>query len=280
MINSFWENMKSATQHFIFSFGPRLIYAAIALVIGLICIKIVRNLILRLMRKANADLSIQGFIKSITTAMLWAILIFIVGIILGVKASAFFTMFGAAGIAIGLALQGSLSNFAGGLLILIFKPFKVGDEVIIDGVQGYVEDINILYTSVNNWRGEVFTMPNGKVSNNMVRNNSADKYRRVQIELHFNHDVDIDELRKIIISTMKKHPKTIAKKPYQFWVSSFEDYYIKTSARCWCKTDIYWEVYWDQEEAIKKALAEKGISLAIPKQAIHQPDLQQTIDKN
>ena len=149
----------------------------------------------------------------------------------------------------------------------------MGDEVIIDRVQGYVEDINILYTDVNNWRGEVFTMPNGRVSNNMVRNNSADQYRRIQIELHFNQDEDIDELRELITSTMKKHPETISDKPYQFWVNSFEEYSIKSSARCWCKTDIYWEVYWAQEEAIKKALTEKGIQLAIPKQAVHQPDL-------
>lgn len=275
MEQSFWENMKLVTKHFIFNFGPRLIYAAIALVLGILLIKLIRGIIMRVMRKANSDLSLRGFIKSIVTASLWAILIFIIGIVLGIKASAFITMFGAAGIAVGLALQGSLSNFAGGLLILMFKPFKVGDEVIIDGVQGYVENINILYTSVNNWRGEVFTMPNGKVSNNMVRNNSADRHRRVEIELHFNHDADIDELREIITTTMKKHKKTIAKKPYQFWVNSFEDYYIKTSCRCWCKTNDYWEIYWDQIEAIKKALAKKEIPLAIPKQAIHQPDLAQ-----
>lgn len=277
---SFWEAMKLATKHFIFEFGPKLIYAGIALIIGMLLIKVIRGFIMRMVKRSHADLSIQGFIRSFSTALLWAILLFVVGIILGVQASAFFTMFGAAGIAIGLALQGSLSNFAGGILILLFKPFKVGDEVIIDGVQGYVEDISILYTRVNNWRGEVITMPNGKVSNNMVRNNSADDFRRIEIELHFEHDVNFDELRELVISTMKKTSGASADKPFQFWISDFETYYIKTSARCWCPSVNYWDVYFAQREAIKKALEEKGIKLAIPKQAILQPDLQSDSKQN
>lgn len=273
MDNDFWVHFKEQVEALIFNFGPKLIYAAVALVVGIVLIKLIRGAIMGLMRRANAELSLQSFIQSISTAILWGFLFFVVGLILGIKASVFITAFGAAGIAIGLALQGSLSNFAGGLLILIFKPFKVGDEVVIDDVEGYVEDINILYTHVNNWRGEVFTIPNGSVSNNKVRNNSAEAYRRVQIELHFNHDEDIDELRELITSTMKKHPQTNAEKPYQLRVNSFQDYYIKTSARCWCRTEKYWDVYWDQEEAIKKALNKKGIKLAIPTQAIRHLEM-------
>lgn len=273
MNNEFWSLFKEEVNLLIFSFGPKLIYATIALLIGIVLIKLIRASIMGVMRRAKAELSLQSFIQSISTAILWGLLFFIVGIILGIEASFFITAFGAAGIAIGLALQGSLSNFAGGLLILIFKPFKVGDEVEIDGVDGYIEDINILYTHVNNWRGEVFTIPNGTVSNNKVRNNSAEPYRRVQIELHFYHDENIDELRELITSTMEKHPKTNAEKPYQFRVNSFQDYYIKTSARCWCKTEDFWGVYWDQEEAIKKALDNHGIKLAIPMQAIRHVEM-------
>lgn len=275
MDTNFLEVMKKSMTDFIYSFGPKVIYAVVAIFIGIICIKLVRGIIMRLLKRSHADPSIQGFIRSISTALLWGVLIFVVGIILGVQASAFFTMFGAAGIAIGLALQGSLANFAGGILILLFKPFKVGDEVIIDGVQGFVEDISILYTRVNTWKGEVVTMPNGKVSNNMVQNNSAEDHRRMDIELHFEHDANIDEIREIITKTMKDYPDTIATMPFQFWVSSFENYYIKTSARCWCKSEEYWGVQFSVKEAIKKALAEKDIKLAIPKQAILQPDVSQ-----
>lgn len=272
MEKGFVEHFKTIVKDIVYSFGPKLIFAIITFVIGIFLIKLIRGIIMRLLKRAKADLSVQSFMQSMSTALLWGILFFVVGLILGIKASLFITIFGAAGIAIGLALQGSLSNFAGGLLILIFKPFKIGDEVVIEGVEGYVEDINMLYTHVNNWRGEVFSIPNGNVSNNLVRNNSAEEYRRIQIELHFYHDEDIDELREIITSVMKKHPRASAERPFQLRVNSFQDYYIKTSARCWSRTEEYWDVYWDQEEAIKKALAEKGIKLAIPMQAIKHLD--------
>src|SRR5699024_9839018 len=183
----------------------------------------------------------------------------------------FLGIFGAAGIAIGLALQGSLANFAGGLLILVFKPFKIGDEVEIDGVEGEVIDINILYTRLSDWRGQHYTLPNGNVANNAVKNNTAEQFRRVQIELHFGHNEDFDRLREIITSTMIKHPGVVQDKPFQLWISNIQEYYIKTSARCWCKSDEYWGVYWAQEEAIKKALEENGIKLATPKQRIDLP---------
>lgn len=272
MEEHFLDHFKALLKNIVYNFGPKLILAIIVFIIGIFVIKILRGIVMRLLRRAKADLSVQSFMQSMTTALLWGILFFIVGLILGIKASLFITIFGAAGIAIGLALQGSLSNFAGGLLILIFKPFKIGDEVEIDGVQGYVEDINMLYTHVNNWRGEFYSIPNGSVSNNMIKNNSAEPHRRVQIELHFYHDVDIDMLRELITSTMAKHPRAIADKPFQLRVNSFQDYYIKTSARCWSRTEEYWDVYWDQEEAIKKALEEKGIKLAIPIQTIKHVD--------
>lgn len=273
MEKEFWAHFESEVKDIVFGFGPKLIFGVVAFIIGVFLIKLVRGIIMRLLKRAKADLSVQSFMYSMSTALLWGILLFVVGLILGVKASLFITIFGAASIAVGLALQGSLSNFAGGLLILIFKPFKIGDEVVIDGAEGYVEDINMLYTHVNNWRGEMFSIPNGSVSNNMVKNNSAEIHRRVQIELHFYHDTDIDELREIITTAMKKHPRTIAEKPFQLRVNSFQDYYIKTSARCWCRTEEYWGVYWDQEEIIKKALAERGIKLAIPMQTVRRVDL-------
>lgn len=270
MNKSFFEHLKSELMHLVFSFGPKLIFAILTFIVGVFLIKLIRSIILRLLKKTNVDLSVQTFMRSFSTVFLWAVLFFIIGLILGIKASLFITIFGAAGLAIGLALQGSLSNFAGGLLILIFKPFKIGDEVIIGEAEGYVEDINMLYTHVNNWRGEMYSIPNGSVSNNMVKNNSAEKHRRVQLELRFKLDQDIDELREVITNAMKKHPRTIDSKPFQLRVRGFEDYYIKTSCRCWCKTEEFWEVYWSVEELVKKALDEKGIQLAIPEKMVHQ----------
>src|SRR5699024_2913593 len=270
MEESFWEELISRTTHALRDFAPRLIYAIIFFIVGYFLIRIILRFIRRIMDRANTELSIRSYIESFSIATLYAFLIYIIGRTLGVQASSFLAIFTAAGVTIGLALQGSLANFAGGLLILWFKPFKIGDEVEIGKVSGEVDDINILYTRIHNWRGEYYTLPNGDVANNVVKNNTKTSYRRIEIELHFSFEEDIDQLREIITSAMKKHPKAIKERPFQFWISSFQDYYIKTSARCWCKSDEYWGVYWAQEEAIKKALDKHGIKLQIPKQEIHQ----------
>lgn len=264
----FWSEFLSQTLGKFHSFMPRLIYAVIFLVVGIFLIRLIMALMRRIMEKAKTELSIRSFVESMSVAILYAFLAFVVGRTLGVKATNFLAIFTGATVTIGLALQGSLANFAGGLLILLFKPFKIGDEVEIGNVQGEVTDINILYTKVHNWRGEYFTLPNGKVANETVKNNSADEYRRVQIELHFALDEDVDRLRDIIIKAMKSNPKAEQHRPFQFWVGSFENYYLKTSARCWSKTEDYWGVYWSQIETIKKALAANGIKLQIPKQVL------------
>lgn len=272
MENDFWTHLESTTVEYLMTIGVKLIYATIVLIAGLVLIRIIMRLLKRVMVKANTELVLRSFVMSFSLFLLYAFLIIGIGLTFGIEASAFITLLGALGIAVGLALQGSLSNFAGGLLILLFKPFKVGDEVIINGIEGEVADINILYTHVHNWRGEYYSIPNGEVSNNTVKNCSSVEFRRVQIELHFSFDEDVDKLREIITSTLKKHPKVIQDKPFQLWINQFEEYYIKMSARCWCKSSEFWGVYWEQEEAVKKVLDKHGIKLAIPTQTIHQPD--------
>ncbi len=272
MNESFLQHLQEKSMEILYTLGSRLIYAIIVLIIGLIVIRLLMRLLKKIMDKANTELSLRSFIESLSIAFLYAILVFVVGLSLGMKASAFMTIFGAAGIAIGLALQGSLANFAGGLLILVFRPFKIGDEVIINGIEGEVKDINILYTRVHDWRGQVYTLPNGTVSNSAVKNNTAEELRRVQIEFHFSFNEDFDRLREIITSEMKKNPDVIQEKPFQLWINNFQDYYIKTSARCWCKSKDYWGVYWAIEESLKKVLEKNNIKLAIPKQDIYLPE--------
>lgn len=265
---SFWEHLEQRTENLLFEFGPRFIYAMIFLVVGIFAVKIIMRIIKRIMNRAHTERSIRTFIESLSLAILYAVVAFIIGRTLGIKATAFLGIFGAAGIAIGLALQGSLANFAGGLLILLFKPFKVGDEVSINGVEGEVAEINILYTRVNNWRNEYYTMPNGQVANNVVKNSTVEEYRRVHIDLRFSLEEDVDQLREIITATMKENPNAAKDRPFQLWISGFNDYYMKVSARCWCKSDEYWGVYWQLEESIKKVLEKKGIKMQIPKQSV------------
>lgn len=260
----FLTQLIKGSKGFLFNAGEKAIYCVIAIIIGVIIIRFTKWIILRLMKRAKTSLSLQSFISSFTTFVLYAGLIFVIGIILGIKASAFITLIGAAGIAVGLALQGSLSNFAGGVLILIFKPFRVGDKVIINDVFGVVDEINILYTRLRTWNGKIITMPNGVVANRDIENRSL-LDRRIEIDLFFSFEEDVDHLRKIITTAMKKHPKTLKDEPYQLWLQEYRDSTMRMSARCWSKTDDYWDVYWDQIEVIKKALEKEGIHFGLPK---------------
>lgn len=265
---SFWEKLKSDSIEILISAGMRMVMGIIVFIAGIILIRFLKRILKGIIERTSMDLSLKRFTESFGLVVLYALLIFCVGISMGIKASAFLTTLGAISIAVGLALQGSLSNFAGGLLILIFKPFRVGDEVQLNGIWGIVDDIDILYTRVSDWRGQIYTLPNGKVSNEMVLNLSATGLRRIEIELHFAMDEDFDRIREILTNEMKKHPKVIKNRPFQFWLSGFKDYYVKTSARCWATNTDYWEVYYGQLEAIKKILQKNNIQMEIPSQKV------------
>lgn len=270
MNESIWTKLKDALLKLLIDFGPNVIYAIVALVIGIFVIKIVMRLLRGILRKSNVEPSLNTFVQSLGRFILFALLIFVVGILLGIEASSFMAMFGAAALAIGFALQGSLSNFAGGVLILAFKPFKVNDLVEINDNLGFVQKVDILYTRIKTFDGRIVTMPNGKVANNDVDNRSMAPYRRVEINLNFSFDEDFDQLRKIITNALKPHPKLVKSEPIDVWLIEMGDFAMKVSARCWSNSADYWDVYFDQMEAVKKALDKNDIHLAIPKRAIYQ----------
>lgn len=270
MDDSIWTQLKDALLEFLFHFGPTLIYAVVALVLGIFVIKFIMGMLRRVMEKAHLEPTLKTFLQSLGVFVLYALLIFVVGIILGIEASSFLAMFGAAALAIGFALQGSLANFAGGVLILAFKPFKLNDLVYINEHLGIVHEIDILYTRIKTFDGRIITMPNGVVANNDMDNRSSEPYRRVEINLNFSFEEDFDELREIITNALKVHPDLVKDEPIQVWLTGMGDYAMKVSARCWSSSDDFWTVYFDQMEAVKKALDKNDIHLAIPKRAIYQ----------
>lgn len=280
MDKNFWVQVKDTFLNFLKDIGPRAIYAIIALIIGVFCIKIAMQLLKRVLKKSKIELSLKTFVESLSVFVLWGFLIFIVGSILGIEASSFLAIFGAAGIAIGLALQGSLANFAGGVLILVFKPFKVGDLIKVNNILGFVEKIDILYTRVKTYDGLIVTMPNGNVSNSDVDNRTMEPYRRVGLDLKFNYDVDVDYIRKLLEETLNKHPLIIDDPAPDAWLDQIGEYELKFVARCWVKSEDYYPVYWEQLQAVKKALDENGIEIPIPKRSLYQPEQKHSLQKS
>ncbi|MDC1220089.1 mechanosensitive ion channel family protein [bacterium] len=262
--------IKTDLWHFVLEFGPKLLYTIVCLAIGVILIKLIRRLLKRVLNKSGVELSLKTFIESLSTFLLYGLLFFVIGTVIGIKSTSFLAIFGAAGIAIGLALQGSLSNFAGGLLILIFKPFKVGDLIQVNDKLGDVVKLDILYTRIRTFDGRMITMPNGNVSNSDVDNRTMEKYRRIDLKLKFTYDTDFEEIRRIVVETMRKNPKVIKDMPIDLWMDDIGEYEVKVVAHSWVESVDYWPMYWKQLESVKKALDQAGIEIPYPRRTVFQ----------
>lgn len=272
MDKSFWVKLKSQLLEFLIEIGPELIYALVTLILGIFMIKIIMRLLRGTLKRSKVELSLKTFVESLSIFILYGFLFFVIGSILGIKTTSFLAVFGAAGIAIGLALQGSLSNFAGGVLILVFKPFKVGDLIYVNDNLGFVEQIDILYTRIKTFDGRIITMPNGNVSNSDVDNRTMEKYRRIDLNLKFSFDADLDHIRPIIIKGLERHSKLARHLPVDVWLDEIGEYQMKIKARCWVESVEYWPAYWEQLEAVKKELDREGIRIPIPKHAIYREE--------
>lgn len=279
MDRNFWLELKEQLLDFLIEIGPEIFYSFVTLIIGIFAIKILMNLLKGTLRRSKVELSLKTFVESLSVFVLYGFLFFVIGSILGIKTTSFIAVFGAAGIAIGLALQGSLSNFAGGVLILVFKPFKVGDLIYVNENLGFVEQIDILYTRIKTFDGRIITMPNGNVSNSDVDNRTMEKYRRIDLNLKFAFDEDIDNLRRIIIAGMNKHPKLATHLPVDVWLDEIGEYEMKLKARCWVESVEFWPAYWEQLEAVKKELDREGIKIPIPRHEIYR-GAQETHEKD
>lgn len=268
MDSSYTENFIEVLLNGLFSIAPKLIYSTITLIVGILLIKLLLKVLTSLLKQYKIELSLQSFLESLTVFVLYGILFAIIGSIIGIEATSFLAIFGAAGIAIGLALQGSLANFAGGILILTFKPFKVGDLIHVNSNTGIVEKIDILYTRLKTFDGRIITMPNGNVANSDVDNRTMEPIRRINLEFKFAFDIQMDEVRPIILDTLKAHPLVEKTPEPDAWLNELGESDFKVIARCWVKTADYWPTFWEQLEAVKKALANHGIEIPIPRRIV------------
>ncbi|MBZ9777313.1 mechanosensitive ion channel family protein [Psychroflexus sp. CAK8W] len=222
------------------------------------------------LKKSKVELSLKTFVESLSVFILYGLLFTLIGSILGVKATSFLAIFGAAGIAIGLALQGSLANFAGGVLILVFKPFKVGDLVKVNQHKGHVAKIDILYTRIKTFDGRIITMPNGNVANSDVDNRTMEPTRRIDLELRFTYKTDIDQIREVVLEALKSHKQIETDPEPDVWLEEFLESEMRIVARCWVDSQLYWPVFWEQMESVKKALDIAGLEISMPQRVVYQ----------
>ena len=192
--------------------------------------------------KSEVDPSLATFLKSFAKAILWVLLLISIATTMGVEMTSFVAILGAAGLAVGLALQGSLANFAGGVLILMFKPFKVGDTVEAQGTTGEVESIDILYTKIKNFDNKLVTVPNGILANNLIINYSQKTTRRVDMKVGIAYGTDIKKVRKIILEVLNKDERIHKEPESVVHFGNFGDNSLDLTIRCWTDTENLWPV--------------------------------------
>jgi small conductance mechanosensitive channel len=249
--------------------GPRLILAVITLFVGLRLIKTFVNVLSKSMETRSFDETLRPFITNIVGWGLKALLIISVASMVGIETTSFIAVMGAAGLAIGLALQGSLANFAGGILILVFKPFKVGDVIDAQGNLGMVERIDILHTHIKTFDNRVIIMPNGALANSNVTNLSKKETRRVEMSVGVAYGTDLQKVRNVILDTLAVDERILSDPEPVVKFVNFGDSSLDLIVRCWTSVDNFWPVYWDNMEAINNAFNANGIEIPFPQRDLH-----------
>lgn len=248
---------------------PNILLALVYLVVGLFIINKVLNLFSTVMTKRKIDPSLSGFLSSLVNWSLKAILFISVATTVGVATSSLIAMLGAAGLAVGLAMQGSLSNFAGGVLILMFKPFKVGDYIFTLGEEGEVRKIDIFATTLVTFDNRRVYIPNGPLAGSNIVNVTAEKTRRITLPIGIAYSDRIDVASKALVSLCERNPKILKEPAPHVYVMNYGDSSIDLSLRAWVNTDDFWPVHFELNGALKETLDNAGISIPFPQRDVH-----------
>ena len=251
-------------KELVIEFTPKVLVALAILIIGLIIIKVIVKTSRKVMHKGGIDITLQRFLGNLVGWGLKILLIIAVISKLGVETTSFAAIIAAAGLAVGLALQGSLANFAGGVLIMIFKPFKIGDLVEAQGEIGVVKEIEIFTTKLTGLSNKEIIIPNGTLSNGNILNYTTEGTRRVDLVFGVSYDADIKKTKEVLMNVLTSHPKVLKDPAPAVTVSELADSSVNFAVRPWCDTADYWDVFFDVTENTKIELDKAGIEIPYP----------------
>ncbi|WP_456446893.1 mechanosensitive ion channel family protein [Thiolapillus sp.] len=256
-------------RDFLIQYGPKVLAAIAIFIFGKMLAKWLKKVVVRLMNKAEVDPMVTGF----TASMVYiGLMVFVVMAALGqvgIQTTSFLAVLGAAGLAIGLALQGSLANFAAGFLLIIFRPFKVGDVIEAAGVTGKVDLIQIFTTTLKTADNKTIIVPNAKLGNDNIINYSTQETRRVDLVVGVSYDADIKETRDILQAIVDTEERVLKDPEPLIVVGELADSSVNFFVRVWVKSADYWGVFYDANEAVKLRLDEAGIGIPYPQRDVH-----------
>ena len=266
VINTPTEQLIANSIDIALDFGVKILAAIVIYTVGLWIIKKIKHILKKLFEKKGTEQSLSTFILSFTGISCTILLIITTISVLGINTTSFVALLAGSGLAIGMALSGTLQNFAGGIMILVFKPFKVGDYIEAQGFNGTVQSIEITCTHITTPDNKKIILPNGSLSNGTINNYSATGIRRCQWDFGVEYGTDLQKCKDTLLAAISQHPMVIndPEKPYVV-VTALTDTKIDISARAWVNTDDYWTLFFDINEKIYNELPKNGINFASPR---------------
>jgi len=267
-IINYEQHIENAIDWF-WNLLPDLILAIIILFVGLWIIRLINRLVARFFERKDYDPALESFLQSFIKIALKVLLAVLVVTQLGVKTSSLVAMVGAAGLAIGLALQGSLANFAGGVLILLFKPFRVGDWISAQGLDGAVKEISIFNTKLATFGNQIAIIPNGILANGNIVNYSTEPNRRENYIVGISYGADIKKAKDILLDICSKDQRILKDPAPEVYVNALGDSSVDLTLRFWAPNDVFWPARFDVIEQSKLRFDEAGIEIPFPQRVVH-----------
>jgi small conductance mechanosensitive channel len=264
-----WNQLLGVIQTKGVEFGLNVAIAIAIFYVGKMVINLVVRGLRKVMRRQEVDKTLETFVCNLVRMVLLVIVIIAAIGQIGIETTSFIAIFGAAGLAVGLALQGSLSNFAAGVLIVLFRPYRVGDFIEAAGISGVVEQVQILTTVLKTGDNKQIIVPNGQIMDSIITNYSANDTRRVDMVVGVSYDDDLDKVRDTIKELIAAEDRILDEPACTIAVSALADSSVNFVVRPWVKTSDYWGVMFDLTEAVKKRFDKEGITFPFPQQDVH-----------
>ena len=269
-VSQFTTYLQNHIPDFI-SFGVKVVFALVFFFIGRIVIRWIRKLVRKSMQRSGADKGVEQFVDSLLKFSLYFLLLFMIGTKFGIDASSVAALIASGGVAIGLAMQGSLSNFAGGVLILLLKPFEVGDYIIEDTNknEGTVKEIQIFYTKLTTIDNKTIVIPNGILTNNSLTNATAKDERRLDLRVDISYDADLKKAKALIMDVLNDDPAVLREDEIVVFVDELGESSVVLGARAWTKSADFWQAKWRILENIKEKMDENQIVIPYRQLTVH-----------
>ena len=249
--------------------GSKILFAVIVLIVGRWLVRRLNKLVNKILTKREVDASLTTFVRSLVSITLNLLLVIVIIGILGIETSSFIALFASAGVAVGMALSGTLQNFAGGVMILLFKPFKVGDFIEAQGQSGTVREIQIFNTILTTADNKVIIIPNGGLSTGLMKNYSKEPTRRVDWEFGIAYGDDYTKAREVLARLLDADSRVLKEPAYFIALTSLGASSVNIVVRAWVNSADYWGVYFDMNEKVYKTFAQENLNIPFPQMDIH-----------